>query len=214
MDLLPAWRAALHPRPGSGDVAGLGEQLLGAQLLAAYAEGHRAYHDRTHLREVLQHVDELERCAAELDLVRIAAWFHDAIYDPARGDNEERSAAWAERALPALGVADADVTEVARLVRLTAAHDPADCDADGAVLCDADLAILAAPPQRYAAYLAGVRREYAAVSDRDFAAGRAAVLRTLLDRPALYTTRVARSRWEVRARHNVAAELARLQREG
>jgi triacylglycerol lipase len=59
-------------------------------------------------------------------------------------------------------------------------------------------------------YVAGVRREYPGVDDATFAAGRAAVLRDLLDRPALFTTAVGRERWEARARRNVALELAAL----
>jgi predicted metal-dependent HD superfamily phosphohydrolase len=75
------------------------------------------------------------------------------------------------------------------------------------VLCDADLAILAAEPDRYAQYAAGVRREYAHVSDADFAAGRTAVLRRLLARASLYRTPSASTRWEARARHNMETEL-------
>ena len=79
-----------------------------------------------------------------------------------------------------------------------AAHRPDDDDVAGQVLCDADLAILAADPDRYAAYTAGVRREHAAVPDADFAAGRAAVLREtyLLAKPTLFHTDCARRRWE------------------
>ena len=106
----------------------------------------------------------------------------------ARADNEERSAALAERALAETDLPDATVAEVARLVRLTTTHDPDEGDRDGAVLCDADLAILAADPERYAAYAAAVREEYAAVPDEAFREGRAAVLRGLLDLPSLFRT--------------------------
>jgi predicted metal-dependent HD superfamily phosphohydrolase len=99
---------------------------------------------------------------------------------------------------------------VARLVRLTATHRPADDDLAGQVLCDADLAILAAEPARYADYVAGVRREHAHLSDAGFAAGRASILRDLLAKPALFHTAVARRRWEERARANVEAELSSL----
>ena len=97
-------------------------------------------------------------------------------------------------------------------MRLTATHRPADDDHAGQVLCDADLGILAAEPARYAAYTAGVRREYAHVSDEDFAAGRAAVLRDLLAKPTLFHTAVARSRWEESARANVSREIEVLSR--
>ncbi len=79
------------------------------------------------------------------------------------------------------------------------------------MLCDADLAILAAEPGRYAEYVAGVRREYPHVSDADFAHGRAAVLRDLLAKPTLFHTESARRRWEQAARANVERELADLE---
>ena len=114
--------------------------------------------------------------------VALAAWFHDAVYDGA-DDDEERSARWAERALPA-----AYADEVARLVRMTVDHRPADDDPAGAALSDADLGILAAPRERYDAYVAGVRADFAHVGDDDFRAGRAAVLRDLVARPHLFST--------------------------
>ena len=177
------------------------------ELLAAYGDPARGYHGLRHLAEVLERLDELARAGACFDreVVLLAAWFHDAVHDGA-ADDEERSARWAERALPA-GV---DVAEVARLVRMTATHRPGPDDADGGALSDADLAILAAPQERYDEYVATVRTEYAHVADDDFAAGRAAVLEDLLAKPTLLNTETARERWEAAARANVADELARL----
>jgi predicted metal-dependent HD superfamily phosphohydrolase len=177
------------------------------ELLAAYVDPARGYHDVRHLAEVLEHVVELlaggER--ADRDVVLLGAWFHDAVY---RGDgqDEERSAALAEEQL----VGFPQATEVARLVRLTASHRPEEDDVDGQVLCDADLAVLAADSVRYQEYVDGVRREYAHVSDEDFARGRAAVLRDLLAKPTLFHTRAARERWEDAARANVTRELRQL----
>ena len=99
-----------------------------------------------------------------------------------------------------------------RLVRLTATHDPADGDPAGAVLSDADLAVLAAGPERYAEYVAGVRREYSHVPDEAFRRGRADVLRGLLAAPAMFRTATGRRLWEQRARANVEAELSALAR--
>jgi predicted metal-dependent HD superfamily phosphohydrolase len=142
--------------------------------------------------------------------VELAVWFHDAIYDPRAANNEEASAVLAERALTAAGAAPAAVAEVVRLVRLTATHDPRPDDDAGALLCDADLAILAADPAGYDAYAAAVRREYAHLPDAVFRAGRAAVLRHLLGRPALYRVVGERADWEPRARANLTRELSML----
>ncbi|QTD99280.1 HD domain-containing protein [Streptomyces cyanogenus] len=179
-------------------------------LLARWQEPQRRYHTPTHLTAVLDHVDALAEYAADADVVRLAAWFHDAVYHPERSENEERSARLAERALPEAGVPDAKTAEVARLVRLTVTHDPADDDRDGQVLCDADLAILAAPPSAYAAYTAEVREEYHFVPNEAFRQGRSAVLRQLLDLPRLFRTPYGREHWEATARYNLAAELEML----
>ncbi|MFE7704468.1 hypothetical protein ACFU6I_01390 [Streptomyces sp. NPDC057486] len=181
-------------------------------LLARWAEPQRRYHTTAHLTAVLDRIDTLAGHAADADAVRLAAWFHDAVYRPDRSENEERSAALAERALPEAGAPDSVTAEVARLVRLTVTHDPADGDTNGQVLCDADLAILAAAPKEYAAYAAQVRDEYGFVPDDAFRGGRAAVLRQLLGLPRLFRTPHAFAEWEPRARQNLLTELELLTR--
>jgi predicted metal-dependent HD superfamily phosphohydrolase len=197
-------RVGAGPRQRADDVV--------ATLVDAYAEEHRGYHDQRHLAEVLDHVDLLAADASHPDLVRLAAWFHDAVYAASTrpGADEEASAGLAESELGGLGLRPGEVREVARLVRLTVSHDPAEGDADGAVLCDADLAVLARDDAGYAQYVAGVRHEYAHVPDGDFRAGRAAVLRALVAQPRLFRTPTGRARWEAAARRNVSAELAEL----
>nr|WP_203417202.1 metal-dependent phosphohydrolase [Jiangella ureilytica] len=186
----------------------------GADLLARWREPHRQYHSATHLAAVLAAVDDLAGDAADADAVRLAAWFHDAVYDGRPGEDEAASARLAREVLTALDRPAALVDEVERLVLLTAGHDPAPGDANGAVLCDADLAVLAGSPPDYAAYAAAVRDDYAHLSDADFAAGRAAVLAGLLDRPALFRTETGRRRWEDSARHNLETELVLLRAAG
>jgi len=199
--LADAWIALARRVGARDDVAGTGAALLGR-----WSESHRAYHDLAHLDEVLRRVDLLAGEADQPDLVRLAAWFHDAVYDPQATDNEERSAEVATVALADLGLPPDLVDEVARLVRLTATHAVAPGDRDGAVLCDADLAVLASDPLRYQSYVEGVRREYAHLDDPTFAHGRAGVLQRLLDRPRLFTTSYGRREWEQPARANVSAE--------
>nr|WP_246469955.1 hypothetical protein [Streptomyces olivoverticillatus] len=176
-------------------------------LLARWSEPQRRYHTVDHLAAVLGHLDELAAHADDIDTVRLAAWFHDAVYRPDRSENEERSAHLAERALPELGIDPARTAETARLVRLTVTHEPAPGDRDGEVLCDADLAILGSPPQQYAAYAAAVRQEYGFVPHDAFREGRADVLRQLLAQPRLFRTPAAYERWERTARFNLATEL-------
>jgi predicted metal-dependent HD superfamily phosphohydrolase len=180
-----------------------------AAVVAAWSEPHRRYHDLAHLAAVLGLVGELGGAATDPAAVRLAAWYHDVVYDPRRGDNEEVSAERARAGLRGLVPAER-VEEVARLVLLTAGHDPAPDDANGAVLCDADLAVLAGPPEAYAAYASAVREEYGHLSDAEFTAGRTAVLEHLLALPGLYRLPAVADEWTPRARANLAAELSLL----
>ncbi|WP_405881495.1 hypothetical protein OG762_24750 [Streptomyces sp. NBC_01136] len=212
LDLLRTrWTRALE---GARPLGGPEPAPYADNLLARWQEPRRRYHTLAHLTAVLDHIDVLEKYADDPDLVRLAAWFHDAVYLPDRSENEERSARLAERALPEAGVPEEGTAEVGRLVRLTVTHAPADGDRNGQVLCDADLAILASPPDTYAAYAAAVREEYAFVPDAAFREGRAAVLRQLLDLPVLFRTPYGTREWEERARENIRRELADLGHDG
>jgi len=179
-------------------------------LLARWSEPHRRYHNLTHLGEVLGVLRHLPR--GETAAVRLAAFFHDAVYQPDVGGtaNEEASAVLVERLAPSCGFAQTTVTEAVRLVLLTAGHLPEPGDVNGSALSDADLAILAAPPTRYLDYASAVRAEYAHIDGATFAAGRAAVLRDLVSRPLLFATEYGRQEFEQAARWNIAKELSML----
>jgi predicted metal-dependent HD superfamily phosphohydrolase len=198
--------------PVSRFAALTGSEAVGTAVLGRYAEPHRRYHDVEHLDEVLAVVDELSGLAADPVAVELAAWYHDAVYDPraAAGDSERRSAELAGVELTALGLPRDVVAEVERLVLLTAGHAVDASDANGAVFADADLAILGADPERYARYAAAVRAEYQHVPDDDWVAGRTAVLIGFSSRPRLYATDPAHDRFDAAARRNLAWELERL----
>ncbi|MFI7455113.1 metal-dependent phosphohydrolase [Nonomuraea sp. NPDC049714] len=199
--MLTGWLAEAGESPAA--------EAVGAELVARWSEAHRRYHTLTHLTAVLAAVDRLADVADDPRAVRLAAWFHDAVYDGRPGWDEERSAQLAQSRLPRCGVPPARIAEVARLVRLTAAHDTlTGTDRNGAVLCDADLAVLGG--DGYEEYAARIRQEYAHVPDDLFRQGRAQILRRLLAVPQLYRTPQARELWERRARANMSAELATL----
>ncbi|NBB15841.1 phosphohydrolase [Caulobacter sp. SLTY] len=181
-------------------------------LEAAYAEPHRRYHGRAHieacLRELAAVPDLSER---DRRLLNWAIWWHDAVYDPRRADNEDVSAELARRDLAAMGADKADIDEVARLILLTKGHAVAQGDRLGALLVSIDLSILGADTTAYDAYVAGVRHEYGHVPEDAFRAGRARVMRHFLEAPVLYADPTFRDRLEVQARANIAREIAGLE---
>ncbi|MCO4275671.1 DUF4031 domain-containing protein [Pseudarthrobacter sp. HLT3-5] len=185
-----------------------GHDALFLDLLDRWSEDHRRYHGCTHLLAVLEALDLLADPADPPRTVLLAAWFHDAVYRGVAGQDEEESARLAEERLPDAGLPAADVEEVARLVRLTSDHRPEPGDHDGALLCDADLSVLGGEPEPYARYVAAVREDYAHIGDADFAAGRAAVVRHLLELEPLFHSDRARELWLDAARRNLQGELA------
>lgn len=181
---------------------------LRSDLLERWNEPQRRYHNETHLRTVLHAVDALEADGESFDgtAVRLAAWFHSAVFDPTESENNEKSAVWTERVLdPA-----APVEEVARLVRLMGGHRVEAGDLNGAVLSDADLSVLGADPESYDAYTQDVRHEFAHVPGERFVAGRIAALEGLLDRRSVFLTRAGRDAWEKQAHANLNRELGLL----
>ena len=185
-----------------------GHDALFLDLLDRWGEEHRKYHGRTHLLAVLEALDLLTDPAEPPHSVLLAAWFHDAVYRGIAGQDEEESARLAEDRLADAGLPDSEIDEVARLVRLTSDHRPEPGDDDGALLCDADLSVLGGEPQHYARYVAAVREDYAHIGDADFAAGRTAVVRHLLELDPLFHSERARELWLDAARRNLQGELA------
>jgi predicted metal-dependent HD superfamily phosphohydrolase len=181
-------------------------------VIGAYRAEGRHYHGVRHVAWVVRHVQAIasDHPVDDLDSTVAAAFFHDAVYEPTRDDNEAESAAMAERAVHDIGWTEPACRHVSELVLATAGHDVDGVDRDTAVLLAADLAVLAAEPSRYAEYATAVRREYAHVDDAGWRAGRAAVLRALLARPHLFAPDLTLIEWERRARANLTSELASL----
>lgn len=171
------------------------------RLVTAYSEPQRAYHTLQHLDECLRTFDDAKASGlmAKPDLIEMALWFHDAVYDPKGSENEELSA---QMSLEAGGS-----SEVARLILLTRSHTPGE-GADDAWIIDIDLAIFAQPVERVLEYERQIREEYAWVPQAVYAEKRAEILRGFLEREHLYLTAWFRERFEARARENLQALIA------
>lgn len=187
----------------------------GENLVDRWREPHRVYHTTLHLAAALDALDSVAGDTQLSDRVlwqaRLALWFHDAVHDGVAQQDEERSAALVAELLGPLagaGVSTEDLDEVARLVLVTADHDPAPGDAVGGLVSDADLAVLGGSPAGYARYTHQVRAEYCDVPDPLFRAGRAQVLSDLLAGGPLFRTAPGAARWQEAAVANLRAELA------
>ncbi|MBC6982014.1 phosphohydrolase [Caulobacter sp. 17J80-11] len=180
-------------------------------LVLAYAEPHRRYHTLAHVQDCLDELAAVpDLSAAERLTLERAIWWHDAIYDPTRSDNEDRSADRAERDLAGQGVSAEERAEVVRLIHLTKGHAVEPGDRLGALLVSIDLSILGRPAAAYDAYARAIRQEYSYVPEDLYRMGRAAVLKHFLNGPAIYADPGFRERYETQARANLAREVAAL----
>lgn len=177
------------------------------KLRGFYNEPHRHYHSLAHIEALQRWFARYRTLAREPALIDAAIWFHDAVYDTRRQDNEQRSAALAHDALTALAWPGASVQRVAGLVLATQHHQAEVSDTDAWLFLDLDLSVLGQSAAHYQAYADAVRREYSWVEAPAYRAGRARVLRSFLDRELIYQTPTLRSAWEAAARHNLQAEL-------
>jgi len=209
-DLADAWARLTEPLGFDEEPS----RAAFAELMRQWTEPHRAYHVLAHLRHVLATIDTLLASGEPVDdavAVRLAAWYHDAVYDPAGTGNEAASAGLAEGRLRGLGLPAARAARVGALVRVTADHRPAPADPAARVLSDADLAVLASEPGPYDLYRRAVRVEYGWLDEEAWRAGRSAFCRGMLARESIFATATLRARGERAARRNLTAELTELE---
>lgn len=219
-NLRQRWEAAtarlareMHPPPASSDAAipeaaaALTRKWLG-KLADRYGEPHRAYHNMSHVEDVLASLGILmdaggEESAAmaagasmpaDVAVVTLAAFFHDAIYDPKSATNEKDSAdlflefaseldgALARRGARCAGMVD----RVEECVIATATHVASANEARGAndtllaTFLDADMSVLGRDAAKYDEYAGCIRREYRFVERSVYCEKRAGILESFL----------------------------------
>ncbi|MDU0369477.1 hypothetical protein ACFPAF_03655 [Hymenobacter endophyticus] len=178
------------------------------QLATAYGASDRHYHALPHIRALLDAVDRYPTLVHDREVVELAIWFHDAVYNARRSDNETRSAALAREFLQHTTLSLARQQRVAFLIERTQDHtQPQPADPDLHFFLDADLQILGAPEADYWQYARQVRQEYRLIPDFLYRRGRRQVLEKLLHTPLLYHTTAFRDRLDAPARRNLQAEL-------
>jgi predicted metal-dependent HD superfamily phosphohydrolase len=181
------------------------------RLAAAYSEPHRHYHNQQHIAECLAEFDGARNLADQPEAVELALWFHDAVYDPKAGDNEEQSAALAKRCLSEGALPGVFADTVSRLVMATKHHEIGE-DPDAAWMVDVDLSILGQPESGFLQYEAAIRQEYVWVPRIIFAPKRAKILEKFLERERIYTTGWFHEKYEQQARRNLAMSVGKLKR--
>jgi predicted metal-dependent HD superfamily phosphohydrolase len=184
-------------------------QFLFDELILAYSSTDRFYHNLTHVNSCFSIFDQTKFLAAHPEEVELAIWFHDAIYDTRRDDNEQRSAEWAEKVLSQFGLRSSTAERVSDLI-LTTRHRVGAWDTDGQLVMDVDLSILGADPESFWRYEENIRKEYAWVPESLFRLRRTEILRSFLNREYIYHHKQYRGMFEEKARSNLKQAVAKL----
>jgi len=185
-----------------------------ARLTPLYGAPDRHYHGMAHIEALLALAGAHRVRIADPEVMDAAIWFHDAIYDSRRKDNEARSAELAREWL-AGRVSPERLRRITTMIEATATHRPpalgdADADSDAALFLDMDLSILGAGTEAFDAYERAIRAEYAWVEETAWRIGRAALLNNFLGREHIYQTELFRQTLENRARANIERSIAAL----
>jgi len=183
--------------------------IAGEALVTKYREEHRSYHNLEYIQECLGQLASARSFAVQPDVIELAIWFHDAVYDPRSADNEEQSAELARAFCETMLLPSVLSERTATLILVTKTHLPGD-DADAELLVDIDLSILGQSRDRFARYEEAIRQEYSWVPDAAFREGRTAVLEKFLSRARIYSTAHFRDRYEDSARANLRWSVERL----
>jgi len=181
------------------------------ELLAAYGDRQRHYHTFAHILDCLEVLDSFKHLAIQPHEIEAAIWFHDAVYDTHRGDNEEASADWAAATLRSYGAATDAVERVRRII-LATCHEGEPQTSDEALALDIDLSILGRDQGEFDKYQEQIRREFEWVPVETFRTGRARVLSSFLDREHIFQNEELRTQYEEAARRNLTAALQELEK--
>ncbi len=179
---------------------------LWAGLVTAYNEPQRHYHTLTHINDIVTKFAAVHDRFAKPDSVLLALFYHDVVYDPARPDNEEKSADLMCDQLE--DAVDGPVLRHACDCILASKGHKGSGDTDTDLFLDLDMSILGAPWEDYLKYAQGVAREYLPVYGAEaYAAGRPALfLEPTLAHDRIFLTEPFAA-LENQARSNLAAEL-------
>lgn len=175
------------------------------ELIAAYGEKQRAYHSVQHLYECLRLHQSIQSELNDPSAVALALWFHDAIYNPQAPDNELKSAELFEQ-LMAQDLLPDTLAKIKRWILATQKHALTD-ETDLQFLLDIDLAILAAPPERFIQYEQQIQQEYAWVEPEVYSIKRKEVLMHFYQSEPLYQTAYFQKNFELNAKQNLKSTL-------
>jgi predicted metal-dependent HD superfamily phosphohydrolase len=180
------------------------------QLVRLYSAEDRAYHNLSHIRSLLNISDSFRDRIQNYQALGFAVWFHDAIYNTRKKDNEERSAKLAVKSLGRFKFPFDTLVLVCEMILATGDHQKKGGSEDLKIFLDLDLSILGSEEHVYRCYAQAIRKEYWWAPGDLYNEGRRKVLVSFLERESIYLTPEMVNRLEEQARRNIRREIESL----
>jgi predicted metal-dependent HD superfamily phosphohydrolase len=185
-----------------------GEDLF-YQLINAYNDKNRAYHNISHIKHCLNEFDQIKYRLKNPKEVELAIWFHDVIYDPKSVSNEEESAEFTILELKKSEAPCISIDMVKHFI-LATKHDRSINTPDSEYLVDIDISIFGYPPKIYMDYEKNIRKEYEWVPEAIYRKKRKELLISFLSRGKIYYTNFFSNKYELQSRSNLKAAIKSL----
>jgi len=182
---------------------------LWAELQENYTASFRAYHNLTHLEEIFNYFDTYNSQIENPNELALAIFYHDAIYNIWKKDNEEKSAELANNQLKKLAINVDVISRIEKHIIATKSHQAILSDSKWMV--DFDLAILGQSEKVYNNYTSKIREEYKVAPNLLYYSGRKKVLQHFLNKKSIYTSDVFIELYEENARKNLLQEIKTIQ---
>ncbi|MCI0661163.1 MAG: hypothetical protein L0220_08835 [Acidobacteria bacterium] len=183
---------------------------LFSYLTRLYSARGRAYHNLSHIRSLLALSDSYRGRIQNYPALCFAIWFHDAVYNTRKRDNEELSAELAAEKLSQFKIPVETIELVRQMVLATKEHRNHGFSEDINFFLDFDLSILGSEDQVYQSYSEAIRKEYWWVPTILYRQGRRKVLESFLERESIYFTSEMAQKYEQQARRNIKREIESL----
>lgn len=181
---------------------------LWQDIASHYSSADRYYHNLSHLDHIANELLPVRDKIVDWVVVVFAVAYHDIIYNILKKDNEEKSAAFAGKALKDL--LDPESLEKSKQMILATKNHTQSADPDINHFTDADLSIPGAGEKKYDLYTKQIRKEYGYYPDVIYQAGRRSVLRRFLDMDRIYKSAWFYDKFENQARKNLSKEYDKL----
>ena len=172
------------------------------ELVTAYTLPDRHYHTLDHISAMLEVLDARKGMCDSPDLVELAIWFHDVVYEIDSDSNEYHSAQEALNFMMINKMSLDNKLDVNNLIMATTHKNPYPSQ-DSRLIADIDLHQLGAPWEVYHQNSLNIREEYRYVRDEVFYPERAKLFQNFLDRPKIYKTKTFQVLYEKQAQANI-----------